>query len=183
MPKITRIRPNVATTSPIQMPVPSANVGRRFDQRQVEHGVGDDCADAAADDLRRDVRGRIDRHARRPSDAVHDRHHRVQMSAGDGTDRQDDRRQRGCGRDRVLEQLDAGVGRQATGRDARTDDGAHQQRGAERLGTGAPRQRCRFAQPAQQTSASGVVSHRPGPHDGSAVRSSPLGVSASARTV
>ena len=69
------------------------------------------------------------------------RDERVEVRAGDGAEREDQRDEPGAGRDRVLEQLQADVVRREPLRgDARTDDDRDEERGADCLGRRAARE-------------------------------------------
>ena len=106
---------------------------------EVEHQVGEDGAEDAADDLgRRHGRGR--RGVEHPEHALDQRHHRVERGRH-RLERQDQRDQRGAGDQAVLEQLEADVVRaEPLRRDARADDRHHEERGADQLGDGPARE-------------------------------------------
>ena len=100
---------------------------------ELEHQVGHDRADDAADHLRREVdRDLPGGHA--AEEPVGQRDHRVEVTAGHRPEREDQRHQSGTGGQRVLQQLEADVvRRQALGRDARADDDGDQAGRAEEL--------------------------------------------------
>jgi hypothetical protein len=98
-----------------------------------ERRVRDHGPAGAPRDLRREVSGGVP-----PGQAaergVGEGHHRVEMTARDGPEHQDDRVQAGRGRRRVLQQLQPGVaGGQALGGDARADYDHCQERASEQF--------------------------------------------------
>ena len=105
---------------------------------QLEHQVGHDRADDAADQLRREVdRDLPGGHA--AEEPVGQGDHRVEVPAGHRPEREDQRDQSGAGGQRVLQQLEADVvRRQALGGDARADDDGDQPGRAEELGQRLP---------------------------------------------
>lgn len=126
-PRMTVSRPKVATTSPSQSPPPVRVCVDHSTAGRVEHEVGDDRAGTASADLGADVGERpacVD-----PSEnPIGQRHHRVEVGAGDLSEGQDQRHEPECRGRGVLQQLQSLVARrQSLGEDARPHDGGHQE--------------------------------------------------------
>ena len=134
-PRITSSSPNVATNSPSHKPRPDERVCvESVDRRQVEHQVGDDRADARADDLRDDVDAQRRAVVDPTEEPVGERDDRVEVRARDRAEREDQRDEPGAGRDRVLEQLQPDVARRQPLRgDARADDDRDEEARCRRL--------------------------------------------------
>jgi hypothetical protein len=102
-------------------------------RRQGEHPVGEEDAGGRAGHLRNHIRTDL-APAQTPEHGVDDADHRVEVGAGQRSEGQDDRHQRGAGDEAVLEELEPGVVRaQALSGDPGADHGDEQERRADEL--------------------------------------------------
>ncbi len=85
-----------------------AVVRRDADRGEGEHAVGDDGAEDAAGDLGGQVGERV-APAQAAEAGVGERHDGVEMTAGDGSEHEDDREQAGGRGGGILEQLQADI--------------------------------------------------------------------------
>ena len=100
---------------------------RGLDERQLEHGIGEHGAGAAAGDLRDDVGDRLSGRVS-PRHRRHQRDHGIEMRAAGRAEQGDQRGERGHGRAGVRQQRDRRVStREALAHDSGADDGGGQQ--------------------------------------------------------
>ena len=133
-PWITSSSPTVATTSDNHSAPEDRGLGRPLHRRKLEHHIGDDRSEAAADALGDDVADAVPC-GQRAGEPVDEGDDGVEVGARHGTEHQDQTDQRAGGGSRVLQQLKADiVGRQAAGHDPGADHGDDQEPGAERFG-------------------------------------------------
>ena len=115
-------------------------MGGHGDGGKLEHQVRDHRADTGAHDLGRDVDERLTG-CDTSEHAVGQRDDRVEVRARYRPEGEDQRDERGAGRDRVLEELEADVVRGESLRgDAGADDDGNEQRGTDCLGRRAARE-------------------------------------------
>ena len=135
-PRITISSPKVATTSPSHRPPATRSWVERSTAGELEHQVGDDRADARADDLGGDVGAALARSVMPAERPVGERDDRVEVGARDraeGEDQRDERRRRWpCEFSSSWRPTSSGDSR--CGGDARADDDGDEQRGADGLG-------------------------------------------------
>ena len=126
----------MATTSPSSTPLPSRACVDTVTASRSNITLAMITPDARPGDLRGDVGGELPR--REPAeDAVGERHDRVEVSAGDRAEREDERDESRRGGGGVLEQLQSDVvGREALREDPRPDDDGGEERGADAFGRG-----------------------------------------------
>ncbi len=83
-------------------------MGRKRDRVELEHQVGDDRSDTRAEHLRGYVRDELFRR-KPPEHSIGEAHDGIEMRAGHGSEREDQRDEAGAGRDGVLQQLQPDV--------------------------------------------------------------------------
>ena len=121
-------------------PGSGTDLGGQFDERQVEHPVGDDRPGTAACDLGGYVGGDISG-GQATKDPVGERHHRIDVGTRDRAEGQDAGDESDRGGRGVLEQLQPDVARgEALGGDPGADDDCREERRAQELDKRSPPQ-------------------------------------------